>query len=292
MYPYVFGIPAWGLLAALGVVCVYVLLGRAAARDGHHPDLAVDVTLIVIVAGLIGSRLLHLWEYRAVYRALPWQAMVRLDRGGMSWYGAFATVLPSAWWYARRKGIAALALLDLGALFLAAAQGFGRLGCFMAGCCWGTVAGPGSVWAPIAVRFPTGSPAWCAHAAQWLGVEPTRFEAIEAAYGRLPAPLRTGSYPVVPVQLLMAAAGFVVLALCWRALGRPRRRHGEVFAMTFTLLALARFGFEFLRADNPMVGALTQHQWISLGAAVFGALLWLFVRRRAPGAAPLSPWGE
>ncbi|RME72588.1 MAG: hypothetical protein D6776_08525 [Planctomycetota bacterium] len=284
VYPRILGLPSWGLMIGLGTLTGYLLLARLARRDGHHRDLAIDLTWIVVLGGLVGSRALHVLEYWDVYRNLPPVEMLRIDRGGMSWYGMFATILPAAWWYARRHGLSLLEVFDLGTVYLPVAQAFGRTGCFLAGCCWGKPA-EHTLWAPIAVRFPVGSPAWLEEAVHALGIEHGSVAQLRAQLGSLPPALREGSYALIPVQLLMAGFGAAVLAFYLLYHGRHRRL-GQPFAAVFTLLALGRFGFEFLRADNPMVGEFTLHQWISLALAAAGALLWWALGRWAPPYEP------
>jgi phosphatidylglycerol:prolipoprotein diacylglycerol transferase len=287
MHPVILGLPAWGLLMGLGVLTVYLLAGRLARREGFHKDLVVDMTLIAVFGGAIGCRAMHVFEYWDVYSAAPWHEMLRVDKGGMSWYGSFFTILPASWVYCRRKGVGFLAFVDLGTIFIPIGQLFGRVGCFLAGCCWGRQVPADAALAPFAVRFPVGSPPWAAHVSELLGVEHMSLQQLQAAYAGLPPGLQEGSYAVLPVQLLMALAGALITGFFLWYYGR-HRRHGQAFAATFTWLALSRFGFEFLRADNPMIGALSQHQWISLASVGAGVALWLALARWGAVYAPAS----
>ncbi|GIW72138.1 MAG: hypothetical protein KatS3mg102_1680 [Planctomycetota bacterium] len=281
MMPTVFGIPSYGIAIAGGTLVVMGLARRLARREGIDPEVVIDVTLICAIVGLLGTRAAHVLEFWEHYRQLGWTEVLRLDRGGLSWYGSLL-VLPAAWLYFRRRGLPVLRMLDLFALYLPAAQLFGRLGCFAAGCCWGERVSEGAsgLLAWSAVRFPVGSPAWLAHAGAALGTGPLGAEQAQAAFAALPPALQQGSWPVVPVQLLLSAAGLVVSVVCLFCHGRLRR-HGQLFALVFTLLAAARFGLEALRGDNPMLGPLSLHQYYSLAAALGGAL----------GYAALGRWG-
>jgi phosphatidylglycerol:prolipoprotein diacylglycerol transferase len=157
----------------------------------------------------------------------------------------------------------------------------GRVGCFMAGCCWGDVcidsyevtklSAKISAWQlqtvplishpgfPWAVRFPVGAGAFEQH--QELGL-------IGATDGL--------SRPVHPVQLYEAA---LALALCLLLHLRfqKRRWQGQVFCWLIGSYAVIRFGTEFLRADNaPLYLGLTLSQVISviLGLSAGSALIW------------------
>jgi phosphatidylglycerol:prolipoprotein diacylglycerol transferase len=190
-------------------------------------------------------------------------------------------------------------LMDVFAPGLALGLALGRVGCFLAGCCWGdlcvspTQLPPGTTaWQvrtlplisgenfPLAVTFPPGTGAYEQHR-QWGLIEAGAHH----------------SKPVHPVQIYEAGLVFC-LALALH-LGWARRRwSGQVCCMLLLGYAMIRFGTEFLRADNrPLYLGLTLSQVISLALAGLAWLVWLRYRSAAGertkvggrwvGAAPL-----
>ena len=124
---------------------------------------------------------------------------------------------------------------------VALAQGLGRVGCFLAGCCYGRPAG--SCWGVV---FPAGSMA--------------------------PAGVR-----LIPTQLY-SAAGDVLLCLTLLIYDRKKHADGGVLALYLTLYSIGRFLIEFLRNDaRGSVGVLSASQFIGLfvlsGAVVFALIL-------------------
>jgi len=131
-------------------------------------------------------------------------------------------------------------LVDVFALPVIVAISIQRIGCFLAGCCWGDVITNDDVWGWAAVQFPAGSFAWEDQLAAGL-ITP------DAAV----------SMPVHPTQLYEAVL-LVPLAVLLQRVGLNRYPSGSVALLAIALYAIVRFGIEFLRADRPpIVGELT-----------------------------------
>lgn len=275
----IFGIPGFGILVALGTLTTYFIAHRLGKREGLDPEVVVDVTLIIMIGGIVGCRALHVIDHWADYRQMPWVELLRIDKGGLHWYGCFFTILPASYLYFRRSRLDPWAMIDLFTIFVVLAQAFGRLGCFLNGCCWGRRLDPDGPLGWLAVRFPTMTPAWAAHVKESLGQAGMSVADFEAAIPHLPGALRDGSYPVFPVQVFMSVAGVALTVFFLWYFGRHKRT-GQAFAATFSLFALSRFGFEMLRADEVRgLFGLTESQWISLGCLAFGVTLF-WVRGR------------
>ena len=196
----------------------------------------------------------------------------------MVFYGGLIFGVLSALAYARLARLELGNLLDVFAPGLALGLALGRVGCFMAGCCWGDLCvspdelSPPEIsqlrWQlqtlpflstpgfPLAVRFPPGAGAFEQH--HKLGLIGDQAQS---------------SRPVHPVQLYEAA---LALGLCL-FLNRSFRRRvwpGQIFCMLILYYAIIRFVIEFLRADNPPIYAgLTLSQVIGLGLGLAAALI-------------------
>lgn len=140
---------AYGFFLAVGVIVGVAVVGREARKQGYHPDLVFDLALYLVTAGVVGSRLAYVaveWER---FAADPW-AILKVWEGGLSFYGALALCLPLVVLVARRRGLSLTRLGDLLALGLAAGYPFGRIGCFLNGCCYGL---PTAGWWGVAFPF-------------------------------------------------------------------------------------------------------------------------------------------
>ncbi|MBM4342913.1 MAG: prolipoprotein diacylglyceryl transferase [Deltaproteobacteria bacterium] len=188
--------------------------------------------------------------------------------GGYAYYGGFLLAVPTGIWFLRKKRMPIWRVADLASFGIAMGLVFGRVGCFLAGCCFGGITDSG-----LAVRFGRWSPAWDRHLADHRITD-----------------LAAQSLPVHATQLYEAAACAVISWLCWRRVRSGVRFQGEAFFWFMLLYAAFRFGVEFLRADDRglwLGGALSTSQLISLPLLVWSA--WVLWRGKAWPDAPDVP---
>lgn len=233
-------------------------------------ELVNDLTFYLLVAGLVGSRILYIitrWD--AEYSKNP-AKIFRVWEGGLVWYGGLIAATLVAVWFVRKHRIAFLPYGDVLVPMVSLGHGIGRLGCFAAGCCFGNPAAPGF---PLTVQFPENSPAWQDH-----------------LHDHLIGPGSLWSAPVYPTQIMEAAAETLIFfALLWI---RSRKRfHGQVLLSYFGMYAVWRFINEMFRGDDirsfffrwpsqehPML--LTTSQGVSIGMAVTAVVLLVVLLRK------------
>ena len=179
--------------------------------------------------------------------------------GGYAYYGGFLLAVPTGLWFLHRRRVSMWKVADLAGWAIALGLVFGRMGCFLAGCCFGepTHAGTG-------IAFPRHSPAWDKH---------LQLHQITASAAQ--------SLPVHPTQLYEAIACAGIFAICLWRYRRGVRFDGEVFFLFMLLYAIFRFAVEFLRADDrgEWLGLLSTSQLISVPLVVWS--LTALVRGRA-----------
>ncbi len=146
--------------------------------------------------------------------------------GGLTYYGGFLLVVPVGILFLRRFNIPHWKVGDMAAFAIPMGIGFGRMGCFYAGCCYG-----GLCDLPWGISFPPGSPAWRAHLDEHLiGVA-------------------DGSLPVHPAQLYTAFSMWALAGLMLWWYHRKKTFDGECFWLFALLYAGVRFAIEMLRDD-------------------------------------------
>jgi phosphatidylglycerol:prolipoprotein diacylglycerol transferase len=258
MYPEIFRIGSfpintYGVLLAVSFLCAIMVSVRLAARDGLPREKIYDLSLWMLLAGLVGSKILMLFT-EPEYRADPLQ-LLSLDflRSGGVWYGGLLGAVLVSYWLMRRYQLPWWKTADAFAPGIAIGNFFGRQGCFAAGCCWGK---------------PT-SLAW--------GVKFT-----EAGHEITGVPTDTYLHPT---QLYESFAMLLVfLFLLW--LHKRKRFSGQVILAYALLYSIIRFAIEFVRDDprGDVLGlttltGLSTSQLISLVIGIT-ALIVLIVRRR------------
>jgi phosphatidylglycerol:prolipoprotein diacylglycerol transferase len=247
------------------------------------PELVSDLAFWILVAGLVGSRILYIFtRWQAEYARNPMKVLYVWE-GGLVWYGGLIGATAAAFYFIRKHGIPFLPYGDVLIPSVALGHALGRIGCFAAGCCFGNVA---TEHFPFGVSFPPGSPAYAEHLAEHL-----------LGAGAL------GSLPVYPTQLLESLGEVLIFGAL--LLVRSRKRfHGQVVLTYFTLYPLLRFVIEMFRGDKirafffhwPEVGKemlLSTSQGISIAIALAGFALTLAILRQknraaATGAAPAA----
>src|SRR5687767_7623052 len=145
----------YGLMMIVGFLGAVQMAKWLANRSGLNGEQFINAGLLALFSGVIGARLSHILENlndftrddRSVLANL--KAMIDLSSGGLTYYGGFIAAFIALVIYARRTKIPLALGMDIVAPAIMIGLGFGRIGCFLNGCCHGA-----QCEAPIAVTFP------------------------------------------------------------------------------------------------------------------------------------------
>ena len=233
-------IHSYGFFIAIGIILGVALAVRRGRQIGMATGDTLDLTFYAIVVGLIGSRALyvamHVGEYvrlcrgtgapRSSSHALSdCLAALKFWQGGLAFLGGAVLAAAVVLLYAHRKGLRLGDVADVLAPSVSLAHVFGRLGCFMVGCCYGKAWGPGAHFPPDSVAYSELLARGTIHAgaACTPGVHPTQL--YESAG-----------------ELLI----FLGLLLIWR-----RRRFPAAVALSYAMAyGVLRFLVEIFRDDQ------------------------------------------
>ena len=134
-----FTIYYYGIFVAMGFLVATALIIRDAKKIGIPPEKVLDCLAVILVGGLIGGRLLFVFINGDYYLRYPLRALMFYE-GGLAVQGAIVSAFLSGVIITRIKKVPFWEGSDLVAPYLALAQAFGRVGCFLNGCCYGIVA--------------------------------------------------------------------------------------------------------------------------------------------------------
>ncbi|NLO90686.1 MAG: prolipoprotein diacylglyceryl transferase [Elusimicrobia bacterium] len=252
MHPFLFEIggfklASYGVMVALGYAAGIFYVQRRAREFSFDADTLWNLCAAIIAGALIGGKLLYVFLSWNSAGGPVWARLLyflRDIRYGFVFFGGVFGSLAAAFWYARRKGFAVLPAADIFAPALALGHMFGRIGCFLAGCCHG-------------------------HAASHLGM---RFCNPDSLVDRALL-----CVPIHPVQLYEAACNLLIFLILHRFSSKKSfGRQGAVLWLYCLLYAAVRFLLEFLRGDDrgPSPLGLSPSQWIALIAAVSALITW------------------
>ncbi len=136
----IFHVYAWGFMLATAVVVAVWGCGRLFEKEGYEKEWAMDLIVLMVLCGLAGSYLLYFFTYDwKIFLSSP-QSYLELHQGGIRglvWYGGFIASFIPLYFYIRRKNLSFWKLADIFAPFTALGYALVRIGCFMAGCCYG-----------------------------------------------------------------------------------------------------------------------------------------------------------
>jgi phosphatidylglycerol---prolipoprotein diacylglyceryl transferase len=245
-----FTLYSYGLMVALGCLLGSVWIAKRAQQRGEDVDTYLQALVWIIVLGFIGARLLYVIYFPQFYFTHP--ASIIFDRGGLVWYGGLVTAVITALFYARVKKLSILRFADIVALPAALGLAIGRVGCFLAGCCYGKES-----HSPWAVQFPD----------------------THETYPHL----------VHPTQLYESFA-LMMLIMILLQVERRSQRPGMITGLFFIGCAIIRFIIEYFRGDGIYwVGQiLTASQVFSLVGVVVGLIFILQASKAKPGTQPQS----
>lgn len=218
MFPDLFSIGpltihTYGFFVALGFITGILVTVRLGKKQGIPSQQVMDMAFVMMIWAIVGSRLLYVVINFGYYRAHPLDAF-KIWQGGLVFSGGLVAVAAAMTWYLRRHRLSFWAVGDLWAPALALGQAVGRIGCFMAGCCYGR---------------PTDLP--------WGIV----FDH--------PHTLAPPNVPLHPTQLYSSLGGFVIfLVLC--VLHTKRKFQGQVFLWYLILHSTFRLFVERFRGDE------------------------------------------
>jgi phosphatidylglycerol:prolipoprotein diacylglycerol transferase len=264
MHPILFEIPridlgAWvlgpipirmyGLMIGIGFLLAITLASRRAKKEGLDPERILDMGVYLLLAAIIGSRLLYVLTTLSEFTRNPLDVFA-IWKGGLVFYGGLLAAVPTGIWYVRKHHLPVWRTADIMAPSIALAHAFGRLGCFFAGCCFGA---PCS--GPFCITFSD------AHSLAPLGI------------------------PLVPTQLLESGGEFLIFALLL-AFGRAKRFHGQIFGSYLVLYAVLRFIMEFFRGDAVrglyFNGLISTSQILAILIAISTVIAMIVGRKKKP----------
>ena len=219
-----FKIASYGLMMAVGML-VGVWIGTVRAKKlGENPAVILDLTIWVVVAGIIGARFMYVflegWENITSKPFIEtFKFFIRIRQGGLSFLGALMFSIPVGLIYLKRKKLNIWRIADIFGPSLAIGIAFARIGCFLNGCCFGKICSEDAFYG---LEFPAGS---------------------------IPYNHYHGIVTVYPTQLLNSLNAliiFIVLSI-WM---KYRKFDGQIFWLFVMIYCGARFMTDFLRGDS------------------------------------------
>ncbi len=242
---------SYGVLLASAYLLGLYMAVRRARRYGIDSDRVLDLGIYVIVSALVGAKLLLLIVDFDYFRQNPAELWTLVRSGGV-FYGGLVVAFAVALWYVRRHKLPVWSTADAIAPGIALGHVVGRMGCLLAGCCYGRAA-----TLPWSVTF----------------TDPF-------AASNVGTPLHVALHPT---QLYDAGAELLILIFLLATERRGRPFPGRTFWFYILFYGVSRFAIEFYRGDpRGMMWGLPTSQIISLVMVPIALVMLAVLRRTAP----------
>lgn len=239
-----FTIYGYGLMIAIGIVAGCLTAEYRARKQGLDSEQIFPMILWCLVGGFLCAKLLFwITEWKSIAQD-PGFMMETLSSGFVVFGGIIGGIL-TGFLYCRIKGLIFFKYADVILPSVALAQGFGRIGCFLAGCCYGketesffSVIFQNSEYAPNHVAL-------------------------------------------IPTQLYSSGLDFLHFLLLL-LIARNKKEDGQVTACYLIFYSIGRFVIEFFRGDiiRGSVGILSTSQFISIFTGIAGIVLLIRIRKK------------
>lgn len=329
MHPELFEVPflhvtvkSWGLMIVIGFMAAMFLMQRLMKRIGQPSEHIGNVALYSLITGVIGARLFYVIHHFSLFRDNPLRIFAIWEGAG-EFLGGVIAALAVIGLYLYFKKLPARTYLDILAIGLMIGVGFGRIGCFFSGCCYGKRSS-----VPWAVEFPYNSTVYNSQVrpdtarnrpepyfdlpGEYYAIPPTgpgllsKYDYLLKPFEQLTptqqeavtrGPYR--AHRVHPTQLYSSIDAFLIAAVLlafWR--WRGRLLPGTTGSLMLVLYGAVRFIEESFRDDNPFEddwwmpykgGTISQNlgiYMIVIGAALFVFFLWKEVSKQRRAHSP------
>ena len=248
----------YGTMLFIGFICGGSVASHRAKKEKLDGKIVWDMAMVLFFSGIVGARLFHVIQHRDKFFAdvdgvvSGFLMLINLPNGGLTLFGGIIAGAIAYVVFCHRHQLGIIQMADVLVPGLLVGIGFGRLGCFLNGCCFG-----GACELPWAVQFPEGSVPFLVQLQRGLIEE----QAI-------------ASLPVHPTQIYSSINAFTIAGITsyyWN----HRSHTGAVVGLALVLYAITRFILEILRTDELGFGGttLTVSQWVSIGALIAGLVL-------------------
>ncbi len=233
---------AYGLMLAVSFIVGIYLAGREAKRHGIEQKQIEDLGFWVLIAAVIGSRILYIAFHPAEFLNDP-LSFVKIWEGGLMFFGGFLGAIGAGIIFLKRRRIPILKIGDIICPFIALGEFFTRIGCFLNGCCFGI-----KTSLPWGLKFPPFSAAGHLHA------------------------------PIHPTQLYSSAFGLILFFFLKFRL-KKKLVTGQVFSEFLIAYGSFRFLIDFIRYYENAANFWI-NQLIALAIVIVGVFIFFTLKRR------------
>lgn len=238
IYPY-------GMMIALGIICAVTIFMKRCDRSGYDEDSAFNMAVICCICGILGAKVLYIIIEFPNLMKNPIDIIKDFGNGFVIYGGVIGGIL-AGFICTRRKKWPFFSIFDIALPLIALAQGFGRLGCLFAGCCYGR-----ETRAFYGITFHN-------------------------------SPYAPNNVRLIPTQIFSSIGDFIIFGLLILFDRKIKKADGQTGAMYLILYSIGRFIIEFFRDDprGTVFNVLSTSQFICIFTLAAGIILFMISSKR------------
>lgn len=241
-FPSHISLHSYGLMIALGVLSAFYVTLYKSKKFGIDADKLSSLFIWVILAAFVGGKLFFFFEDIDKYWG-DLAAMKRAMSGGFVFYGSLIFSIPTIVWWLRKEKVPVRPFLDILAFVGPVVHSFGRVGCFLAGCCHGKVCD------------------------SWFGVTFSHPDTLAAFKNT----------PLYPTQLFDIGVNMIILLTVY-FIQKKQKFEGQLFLIYLMMYGVGRSIVEIYRGDEArgflFGGAVSHSQFIAACIIVICVVVW------------------
>lgn len=243
---------SYGLMMGIAFLIANYVAVKEFTRKGFTANFANEVTVLAIIFGLAGSKILSLVENWGDFLNDP--IGMAFSPGGLTWYGGFVLATLVIWWDIHKKRYKFLTISDALAPALILGYGVARLGCHFSG--------DGDY------GIPTSLP-WGVNYSKGIVPPSVAFRDFPQIAAKFPNGIVPDNTPLHPTPVYEFIAGAIIFYVLWR-MRKTTKPDGKLFMVYLVLSGLERFFVEFIRINPRLLFGLSEAQLVSIVLIIIG----------------------
>lgn len=249
MYPVInlFGLQLYpyGLMIGIGIVSAVLLFLRRCKNRGYNEEWAFNLAMLCIVGGIIGAKLFFIIVELPSFIKDP-SLFIRDFNQGFVIYGGVILGAVVGYFYSKNRKWSFNKMFDLAAPLIAMAQGFGRIGCLFAGCCYGK-----ETDSVIGIHFDN-------------------------------SPYAPHGVSLIPTQAISSIGDFLIFGVLMWFDNRRKTKDGQTGALYMIMYSVGRFIIEIFRDDprGTVFNVLSTSQFICIFVLLAGIVMLYLISQK------------
>ncbi len=256
---------SYGLMLGISFIVASILFSREIRRKKFGENVAVNITFIALIGGIVGAKLLYVIEDWGSIMSQPVNKVFSTEGifspAGLTWYGGMILATFLIFLYVRSKKIPFLKICDAAAPSLAIGYGIARIGCHLSGDGdYGVPISEFASWVPWGTDYSKGT---LPPSVAFRGTD------IAQKFGGV-VPNNILCHPTPIYELIL---GIIIFTFLWMK-RKSIKEDGKLFFVYLIFNGVARFFIEFIRINPRILFGLSEAQIISLLLMIAGVMLY------------------